>query len=151
PTASLTSTDTLDATDDASRAAHGYQASGETRETLTSTFEGRNDTTPVTHTLTATTGSVTFNVAVAKDNKGVRLLRLTDQNAPDQRATVSVNGHRVGEWLQPLGNAHSRWLQDTFELPASATAGQSKVTVTIEPAADSPPWSAATYEALSRH
>src|SRR6266498_1286616 len=121
PTASFTSTDTLDVTDDASRTAHAYRADGETRDTLTSTFEGRNDATPVTHATTATTGSVTFNVAVAKDNKGVRLLRLTDQNASYQHATVSVNGHRVGEWLQPLGNAHSRWLEDTFELPASVT------------------------------
>lgn len=61
-----------------------------------------------------------------------------------------MNGKRVGEWLQPLGNAHSRWLEDSFELPTSATEGKTKVTVTIRPAEGGPAWSAATYRALSR-
>jgi hypothetical protein len=46
---------------------------------------------------------------VASDNRGARLLRLGDQKAAYQRATVLVNGKAVGEWLQPLGNTHSRW------------------------------------------
>jgi hypothetical protein len=147
---SLTETDTLDATDDASRAAHDYRAAGESRGTLTSTFEGRADTTPVTHGVTSATGSVSFTMAVARGNEGVRLLRLGDQNAAYQRATVLVNGRRVGEWLEPLGNGHSRWLEDSFELPGSATAGRSKVTITLQPAAGGPPWSAATYRVMSR-
>ena len=118
--------------------------------TLTSTFEGRGDTTPVTRGVTSATGAVSFTVAVSRDNRGVRLLRLGDQNAAYQRATVLVNGKRVGEWLQPLGNTHSRWLEDSFELPASATAGKTSVTVTLRPVADGPAWSAATYRALSR-
>jgi hypothetical protein len=146
---SLSETDVVDTASDESRAEHGYTASGETRGTLTSTFEGRGDTTPVTREVTAATGEVSFTVGVARDNRGVRLLRLGDQNAAYQRATVLVNGKRVGEWLQPLGNTHSRWLEDSFELPASATAGTSQVTVTIRPAADGPAWSAATYRALS--
>ncbi|MCA1655339.1 MAG: DUF2961 domain-containing protein, partial [Pseudonocardiaceae bacterium] len=149
-TVSLVSTDTVDAADDASRAAHDYTAAGETRGTLTSTFEGRGDTTPVTRGVTSATGEVSFEVAVARDNAGVRLLRLGDQHAAYQRATVLVNGKRVGEWRQPLGNTHSRWLEDSFELPESATAGKSSITVTIQPAAGSPAWSAATYRALSR-
>jgi hypothetical protein len=36
--ASLSETDTLDAADDANRAAHNYRADGESRDTLTSTF-----------------------------------------------------------------------------------------------------------------
>jgi hypothetical protein len=147
---SLSETDMVDATSDESRAAHGYRAAGETRGTLTSTFEGRGDTTPVTRDITAATGEVSFMVEVARDNRGVRLLRLGDQNAAYQRAVVLVNGKRVGEWLQPLGNAHSRWLEDSFELPASATSGKTKVTVTIRPAEGGPAWSAATYRALSR-
>jgi hypothetical protein len=148
--ASLTETDTVDATDDASRAAHHYAAVGETRGSLTSTFEGRGDTTPVTSGVTSATGEVSFTVDVARNNKGVRLLRVGDQNTAYQRATVLVNGKRVGEWLQPLGNTHSRWLSDTFELPASATAGKTSVTVTIQPAAGGPQWSATEYRALSR-
>ncbi|MFC4859022.1 glycoside hydrolase family 172 protein [Actinophytocola glycyrrhizae] len=147
---SLTETDAVDATSDESRAAHGYEAAGETRGPLTSTFEGRGDTTPVTRDVTTATGEVSFTVEMARDNKGVRLLRLGDQNAAYQRATVLVNGKRVGEWLQPLGNTHSRWLEDSFELPASATGGKSSVTVTIRPAPDGPAWSAATYRVLSR-
>jgi hypothetical protein len=147
---SLTETDTVDAADDASRAAHRYTATGETLSTLTSTFEGRTDTTPVTRGVTSATGQVSFTVEVARNNEGVRLVRVGDQNAAYQRATVLVNGRRVGEWLQPLGNTHSRWLSDTVELPASATAGKTSVTVTLQPAAGSPPWSAATYRALSR-
>jgi hypothetical protein len=147
---SFSETDAVDASSDESRAAHAYKAAGETRGSLTSTFEGRGDTTPVTHGVTAATGEVSFTVEVARDNGGVRLLRLGDQNAAYQRATVLVDGKRVGEWLQPLGNTHSRWLEDGFELPASATAGKSTVTVTIQPATGGPAWSAATYRALSR-
>jgi hypothetical protein len=147
---SFSETDAVDASSDESRAAHDYRAAGETRGTLTSTFEGRGDTTPVTHGVTSATGEVSFTVEVARDNDGVRLLRMGDQNAAYQRATVLVDGRRVGEWLQPLGNAHSRWLEDSFELPASATAGKSEVTVTIRPASGGPAWSAATYRALSR-
>lgn len=147
---SLTETDTVDVTDEASRTAHSYRAAGETRAALTSTFEGRTDTVPVTRDVTAATGEVSFTLSVAKDNRGVRLLRLGDQNAAYQRAKVLVNGKAVGEWRQPLGNTHSRWLEDSFELPASATGGRTTVTVTLQPVPGSPAWSAATYRALSR-
>ncbi len=147
---SFSETDAVDTSSDESRAAHDYRASGETRGELTSTFEGSGDKTPVTHGVTSTTGEVSFTVEVARDNRGVRLLRLGDQNTAYQRATVLVDGRRVGEWLQPLGNTHSRWLEDSFELPASATEGKPSVTVTIRPAAGGPAWSAATYRALSR-
>ena len=150
PTAVLTETDTLDASDDASRTAHGYTAEGETRGSLESTFEGRGDTTPVNHGITAATGPVSFTLTLAEGNDGARLLRLGDQQAGYQRAAVFVDDLQVGEWLQPLGNGASRWLEDSFELPASATAGKSTVTVRIEPVAGGPAWSAATYRALSR-
>jgi hypothetical protein len=146
---SLTETDEVDVTDEASRVAHSYRAAGETRTSLTSTFEGRADTTPVTRAVTSATGEISFEVEVSRDNKGVRLLRLGDQNAAYQRATVLVNGKRVGEWLQPLGNTHSRWLEDSFSLPESATGGKTSVTVTLRPAQGSPAWSASTYRVLS--
>ena len=147
---SLTETDAVDLAAPEDREAHRYQASGETSAPLTSTFEGVGDTTPVTRVVTSATGRVSFDLAVSGSNKGVRLLRLGDQAEPYQRATVYVNDRRVGEWLQPLGNRHSRWLEDSFELPAWATKGKEKVTVRIEPADDSPAWSAARYRALSR-
>jgi hypothetical protein len=150
PTAALTETDAVDLADDASRAAHEYTAVGETRGTLESTFEGAGDTVPVARGVTSATGSVSFTLAVDPANQGVRLLRLGDQNSSYQRAAVYVDDRPVGEWLQSLGNQHSRWLEDSFELPASATKGKSELRVRIEPAGGAPAWSAAKYRALSR-
>ena len=150
PTVSLTETDTIDLADTASRETHAYSAAGESTATLASTFEGNGDTTQVSHGVTSATGRVEFTLTVPQSNAGVRLLRMGDQNVPYQRATVYVNDKRVGEWLQPLGNQHSRWLEDSFELPGSATQGRSELKIRIEPADGSPPWSAATYRALSR-
>lgn len=147
---SFTETDTLDAADDASRTEHAYAAEGETRGTLESTFEGKGDETPVNRGVTAATGPVSFTMALAEGNAGARLLRMGDQQAAYQQANVFVDEAPVGQWLQPLGNGHSRWLEDSFELPASATAGKTSVTVRIEPVAGGPAWSAATYRALSR-
>jgi hypothetical protein len=148
--ASLTETDAVDLASPEDREAHGYRASGETSAALTSTFEGVGDTAPVTREVTSATGRITFDLAVPRSNEGIRLVRLGDQGEAYQRAAVHVDDRRVGEWLQPLGSRHSRWLEDTFELPASATAGKEKVTIRIEPADGSPAWSAARYRALSR-
>ncbi|HEX2131660.1 MAG TPA: glycoside hydrolase family 172 protein, partial [Actinophytocola sp.] len=148
--ATFTETDAVDLADADSRSAHRYRADGETSAALTSTFEGVGDTTPVTREVTSATGRVSFELEVSRSNDGVRLLRLGDQGEAYQRATVYVDDRRVGEWLQPLGNQHSRWLEDSFELPASATSGKDTVTVRIEPADDAPAWSAARYRALSR-
>ena len=149
PAVSIVETDAVDTADDESRKAHSYEAAGETRSELESTVEGRADTVPLSRGITAATGEVSFTMEVADDNRGVRLLRLGDQNAAYQRATVLVNGKEVGEWLQPLGNTHSRWLEDSFDLPASATKGKTELKITIRPVDDGPAWSAATYRALS--
>jgi hypothetical protein len=150
PGAILAETDLVDAADDTSRAAHAYVAAGETRGTLQSTFEGRDDKIPVNHGVAAATGPIQFTVASTPDNAGVRLLRMSDQGAPHQRASVFVDGTLAGEWLQPLGNQHSRWLEDTFELPQSLTAGKSTLAIQIIPTPGSPPWSAAQYRTLTR-
>src|SRR5262249_1656512 len=42
-TPALAESDTVDTTDDTNRAAHNYQATGETRGTLQSVFEGKDD------------------------------------------------------------------------------------------------------------
>ena len=77
----------------------------------------------MTRDVTAATGEISFKVTVSRDNKGVRL-RLGDQNAAYQRATVLVSGKRVGEWGQPLSNTHSRWLEDSVSLPESVAHGK---------------------------
>jgi hypothetical protein len=146
----LAETDLVDVASDASRSAHGYVAAGETRGTLQSTFEGRDDKIAVAHGVAGATGPVTFTIATSAANTGIRLLRMSDQNAGYQRASVSVDGTLVGDWLQPLANQRSRWLEDTFELPAALTAGKSTVSIRIVPAAGSPAWSAAQYRILTR-
>jgi hypothetical protein len=146
----LTETDLIDVTDDASRVAHAYQSTGESRQTLQSTFEGKDDKVIVNHGVATTTGPITFTANVGPGNTGARLLRMGDQYQSYQRSDVFVDGAPVGTWLQPLGNVSSRWLEDSFELPASATEGKTSVTVRIVPAAGSPAWSAARYRLLSR-
>jgi hypothetical protein len=150
PGATLAETDLVDVSSDASRSSHGYVATGETRGSLQSTFEGRDDKTAVSRGVATATGPIQFTVSTTPGNDGVRLLRMSDQNTGYQRATVFVDGTAVGEWLQPLRNQRSRWLEDTFELPSSATAGKSRVTVRIVPSPGSAPWSGAQYRALSR-
>jgi hypothetical protein len=150
PGAILAETDLVDAADDVNRAAHAYVAGGETRGSLQSTFEGRDDKLTVSHGVAGATGPIQFTVATAPGNAGVRLLRMSDQNSPYQRAAVFVDGTPAGEWLQPLGNQRSRWLEDTFELPESLTIGKSALSIRIVPAGGSPPWSAAQYRVLTR-
>ncbi|HEV2779372.1 MAG TPA: glycoside hydrolase family 172 protein [Actinophytocola sp.] len=150
PAVLLTETDLLDVSDDASRAAHDYRATGETRAALQSTFEGRNDRLPVSHGVASATGPIEFTLTTRRDNAGVRLLRMSDQSTGYQRADVYLGDTLVGEWLQPLANPHSRWLEDTFELPAALTAGKSTLAIRIVPSPGSPPWSAAQYRVLTR-
>lgn len=150
PGAVLSETDLVDVASEASRSAHGYTAAGESRGTLQSTFEGRDDKIAVSHGVAGTTGTIEFTVATTPGNAGVRLLRMSDQNVGYQRATVFVDGTPAGEWLQPLANQHSRWLEDTFELPAALTTGKSTVSIRIVPTPGAPAWSAAQYRVLTR-
>jgi len=150
PAPSLTPSDVVEAGDDASRDQHGYTAPGDTRTTLTSTFEGKRDTRPVTGTTTSTTGPVTFTTTVDPGAGGLRLHRVSDQAQAFQHARVFVNDRLVGEWYQPLGNPHSRWLDDAFDIPAPALAGQASVQVRLEPVAGAPAWSAARYTVFTQ-
>lgn len=150
PTPSVVETDALDLGDDGSRDEHGYQAAGETRGTLESTFEGKGDRTPVTAGTSAATGPVEFTVRTDAGNAGLRLHRVSDQGEPFQRANVFVDDEYAGVWFQPLGNSHSRWLADAFDLPAKLTSGAAEVSVRIEPVDGAPAWSASSYRLLSQ-
>ncbi|WP_245574008.1 glycoside hydrolase family 172 protein [Amycolatopsis nigrescens] len=150
PSPSLAKTDTVDAADDASRALHGYSATGETRGTLTSTFEGRGDTTPVTGGTTSATGPVRFTAKVEQANGGLRLHRVSDQANGFQRANVFIDDRLVGEWYQPLTNGHSRWLEDGFDIPAALTGGKAAVQVRLEPVGGAPAWSGSRYTVFSQ-
>lgn len=149
-TPSLSTSDVVDIADDQSRALHGYSAAGENRTTLTSTFEGKNDKVPVTGGVTAATGPIRFTAKVDQTNQGLRLHRVSDQRNAFQRANVFIDDRLVGEWYQPLGNAFSRWLEDSFDVPAWATAGKAAVQVRLEPLAGAPAWSGARYTVFSQ-
>ncbi|MEU5564315.1 DUF2961 domain-containing protein [Micromonospora musae] len=77
-------------------------------------------------------GGSQFTVAVDPANTGVRLTRRFDPHIGNQRARILVDGVAVGEWpanaLLPFGT----WQEQTVELPASATAGKSKITIATE-------------------
>ena len=51
----------------------------------------------------------------------------------------------AGIWLQPRSNTFHRWLDDTYLVPESLTAGKDRVTVTLTPTLDAPPWTASRY------
>ncbi|GAB3743024.1 DUF2961 domain-containing protein [Microlunatus parietis] len=144
-------TDSLDVGDDTSETEHDYSAAapGEVI-TATSRYEGIDGPAePITLDGRATTGKISFTLAVAEDNRGVLLRRLSDQAEPYQTARVSVDGKDAGLWRQPLGNATRRWLDDSHPLPAALTAGKTSITVILEPTGDAN-WHAAAYQALSR-
>jgi len=135
----------------ASEQAHAYaSASPGAVTSLSASYEG-NDATQVTLTRTtrATTAAVNFTMAVDPGNAGVVLRRTSDQNAAYQRAEITVNGTDLGQWLQPLGNPYHRWLDDEYTIPASVTAGQARITVTLTPIPGWPAWSAASYRTIS--
>jgi hypothetical protein len=143
-------TDSLDVGDAAARTAHSYaEAGAATQSELSTVFEGDHDDVTVADQVRSTSSAVTFRMAVAPDNRGVTLRRVSDQHNAYQAARVLVDNVAVGVWSQPLNNTVQRWLEDGFALPASATAGKSAITVRLEPQAGSPAWTAARYAVFS--
>lgn len=142
-------TDTVTVGDTASESAHGYTGGGPVTA-VASTYEGYDTPQPnATRNVRASTSPVSFKLGISRDNNGVELRRTSDQKDGYQSAAVSVNGVAAGTWLQPLGNGIARWLDDSYALPASVTAGKSSITVTLTPTAGAPAWTAASYAALS--
>ena len=145
-------TDRLDVGDDASEQAHAYTAAepGEVK-TATSYFEGVDGPDePIVLDSRSTSAKINFTLAVAADNLGVTLRRISDQTKPYQSVAVTIDGEAAGVWSQPLGNDSRRWLDDFYQLPAALTAGKTMITVGLTPSDGGPAWNAATYYALSR-
>ncbi|MEU6720271.1 glycoside hydrolase family 172 protein [Nonomuraea sp. NPDC046802] len=141
-----TRTDSLTVGDPASERAHGYTGQGEP-VTLESAFEGdfRNtDKLKAAHRVTE--APIGFTLKIDKNNRGVELRRTGDQSTAGQHAEVTVNGRRLPDWVQPLGNQSRKWLEDVYQIPAEATRGASEITVRLTP---KNPWSAASYTAWS--
>ncbi|CAL9660494.1 DUF2961 domain-containing protein [Streptomyces sp. enrichment culture] len=150
PEATAHRTDTLEVGDAAARTGHQYTDSGPATQTeLTSVYEGDDDEDRVTRALRSTSSPVSFGLTVDGANQGVLLRRTSDQAKGHQSARVLVDGVDVGTWTQPLGNGVQRWLTDAFPLPASATAGRTRIRVELRPTTGAPAWTAARYTADS--
>src|SRR5699024_4099331 len=125
-------------------------AEGERSGPLTARFEGDRAPEPRTRTATTATGPISFRMALDPDNRGLRLRRMSDQQQSYQNVQVRIDGEPAGQWLQPRGNEHHRWLEDNFDVPARLTAGKDQVRVELVPVDGAPAWSAASYTAFSR-
>ncbi len=132
--------------DPVSRLLHGYADADATDQLLVSEFEGNDDTHPVIGSVRATNAAITFHVETDPNNRGILLRRTSDQADGFQSANVAVDGVPVGNWLQPRSNNFHRWLDDTYLLPRSVTAGKAQLTIALTPALDSPPWTASRYQ-----
>jgi len=137
--------DDVNPTDPVSRLLHGYRDDDATDQLLVSQYEGNDDTRPVIGLVRATGARVTFDVAVAPDNRGLLLRRTSDQATGYQAAAVAIDGTPAGIWLQARSNAFHRWLDDTYLVPESLTAGKGRVTVALTPIPGTPPWTASRY------
>ncbi|TCC27105.1 DUF2961 domain-containing protein [Kribbella speibonae] len=135
-------TDRVDTGSASSRQQHGYVDNG-TQADLTSVYEGDHDNITLTDQVRSSTQPIRFNVKIDPANRGVTLRRTSNQNAAGQSVRVVVNGKEAGTWLQPLGNTHQRWLDDNYQLPASITAGRSRLAIELRPTG--PAWTAASY------
>ncbi|MFC5826324.1 glycoside hydrolase family 172 protein [Nonomuraea insulae] len=141
-----TRTDTLTVGDAASERAHGYTGQGEVT-TLDSAFEGDLRTSPTYKAVQRVTDApVSFTLKIDQANEGVELRRTGDQDQAGQHAEVTVDGRRLADWAQPLGNRSRRWLEEVYQIPAGATRGRREITVRLTPKT---PWSAASYSAWS--
>ncbi|MEV5965265.1 DUF2961 domain-containing protein [Kribbella sp. NPDC051952] len=76
-------------------------------------------------------GGSKFTMKIDPANTGVKLIRRMDLRIGNQRAKVLVDGVQVGEWA-PLKAQGAQWLDQVVDLPASATAGKSQITITNE-------------------
>jgi hypothetical protein len=74
-------------------------------------------------------GASEFTAAIDPANQGVRLTRRLDSRIGNQRADVLVDGVKVAQWAGLPPTAGGQWADETVELPASATAGKSQITI----------------------
>jgi len=145
PNDTTTPSDDVNPTDPFSRLLHRYNDSAATNQLLASQYEGSDDTRLIIGLVRAAGAAITFDVAIDPDNQGILLRRTSDQTTGYQAAVVAIDGVPVGYWLQPRSNNSHRWLDDTFLVPGSLTAGKVLITVTLTPVPDCPPWTASRY------
>lgn len=70
-----------------------------------------------------------FTVKINPANQGVRLTRRIDAGIAAQVADVYVDGQKVAQWAPNALAGQCRWYDESVDLPASATAGKSQITI----------------------
>ena len=142
-----TTSDEVNLADPVSRLLHGYTDGAAASELLISAYEGSDDTRIIAGLVVhAGDAEITFHVKIPTDNRGIVLRRTSDQATGYQSADVAIDGVHAGIWLQPRSNASHRWLDDTYLVPDSLTAGKALITVTLTPVLDAPTWTASRYQ-----
>jgi hypothetical protein len=146
PSDTIASGDDVNPTDPVNRMLHGYNDTDATDQLLISEYEGNDDTRPIAGSVRSTQAPISFHVAIDPNTRGVLIRRTSDQANGYQSADVAVDGIPAGNWLQSRSNGVHRWLDDTYLLPESVTAGKAQITVTLTPVPASPPWTASHYQ-----
>lgn len=137
PTPTLTQTDEITFGATGNFSAHQGQVSGLAWQGhVNGYYETTQDRIGDNGEAITATGSVTFTVALDPNNQGAMLRRRFDYTTGWLRGQVSVDGQPVGVWYSPGNNPFKAWRDEEFLLPASATAGKSKVTIRIDAKAD---------------
>jgi hypothetical protein len=70
-----------------------------------------------------------FTVSIDPANDGVRLRRRLDTRIGHQRADVLVDGIVAAQWSGLPATPGGQWADEMVDLPASSTAGKSRITV----------------------
>jgi Protein of unknown function (DUF2961) len=146
PNDTTTRSDEITPSDPVSRILHIYTDADAADQMPISTYEGNDDARPIAGSVRTTHAAITFNAQIRPDNHGVLLRRASDQTTGYQSADIAIDGVPAGNWLQPRSNAFHRWLDDTYLVPESLTAGKDRITVTLTPIPSAPPWTASRYQ-----
>jgi len=146
PGDTVATSDEVEPNDLLSRILHAYKDADASEQTLISTYEGSDDARPIAGVVSATQAPISFDVRIRPDNHGVLLRRTSDQAVGYQSAGVAIDGVPAGNWLQARSNTFHRWLEDTYLVADSLTAGKSHITVTLTPTPSAPPWTASRYQ-----
>jgi hypothetical protein len=147
PNDTTTFSDDVSPADPSSRFQHGYTDAAATDQILISAYEGNDDTHVVAGVVRSTAAAITFRISIPPGNQGILLRRTSDQTNGYQSADVAIDGVPAGTWLQPRSNTTHRWLDDTYLVPDTLTAGKDLIMITLTPTPDSPPWTASRYRA----
>ena len=103
--------------------------------TSTTAFEGRDYGLQFDLGHAPLAEALSFDLEILPVNEGVYLRRVYDQATGGQRATVDVDGTRVGTWYTVEANTTLSAAERDFFIPGALTRGKSSLRVTVTPLA----------------